>query len=333
MRVMIIKLDPNLLTSRSLSHNAARIMAGKRLAILVALILFALPVYAEHPSSDGSPLDLSPVHLEISVNPVTIQPRTPTNPINPMNIQPGKPTSPIIPLIVTSRPTVTDTSITVPKGSLQMENGVTYLDNSNRTRSWSLPETLFRLGIRKNTELRFVSPNYTNISEAKAAPTASGSNNLGDIQLGLSHHIQTPGDVHIALIPLLNIPTGTESVSSKGLDPEFRVAGAKNLTRKLSVGTQLNTRWNSYPKAPSSVIFTPSIVAYYYFRPTFGSFAEYAATVPTTGDTIQIVQFGLLYVFRRRHQLDARIATGLNKNSPDILVGVGYSFRIDGLFD
>lgn len=331
---MTVKTTPDTRTCGwSPLRGTWRLARRTGLPTITILILFALPVQAEPPPADGRPVDLSPVHLELSVNPRNIQPGRPIPQVNPVNVQPGTPVSPVIPLIVTSRPSVTDSSITVPKGSLQMENGATYLDDSNRTRSWSLPETLFRLGIRKNTELRFVAPNYTNISEAKAAPTTSGSNNLGDIQVGLSHHIQTPGDVHIALIPLLNIPTGTKNVTSKGLDPEFRVAGSKNLTKKLSVGAQLNTRWNSYPKAPSHVIFTPSVITYYYFKPTFGSFAEYAATIPTTGDTIQLVQFGLLYVFKRRHQLDARIATGLNKNSPDILVGFGYSFRIDGLFD
>ncbi len=59
---------------------------------------------------------------------------------------------------------------------------------------------------------------------------------------------------------------------------------------------------------------------------------EYSGFFPTTGASTQYLQGGLLYLLTRRQQLDVRMAVGLNKNSPDFLVGFGYSFRIDGLF-
>jgi hypothetical protein len=34
----------------------------------------------------------------------------------------------------------------------------------------------------------------------------------------------------------------------------------------------------------------------------------------------------------RTQQIDFHFAVGLNHNSPNYIVGLGYSFRVDGLF-
>jgi hypothetical protein len=39
-----------------------------------------------------------------------------------------------------------------------------------------------------------------------------------------------------------------------------------------------------------------------------------------------------MYHVDRTQQVDFHIAFGLNHNAPSYIVGVGYSFRIDGLF-
>src|ERR1700720_4297958 len=61
--------------------------------------------------------------------------------------------------IVTDRPDITESSIVVPKGSLQAENGVTWT-NDHGQRTFDVSETLLRLGVARQTELRFGAPNY-----------------------------------------------------------------------------------------------------------------------------------------------------------------------------
>lgn len=63
------------------------------------------------------------------------------------------------PEIVTDRPDVTESSIVVPKGSLQFENGLTWTSDHGQS-ALDLSETLARFGISRLTELRFVVPNY-----------------------------------------------------------------------------------------------------------------------------------------------------------------------------
>jgi hypothetical protein len=39
-----------------------------------------------------------------------------------------------------------------------------------------------------------------------------------------------------------------------------------------------------------------------------------------------------VYRLSKTQQVDFRVAISLNRNTPGYIVGVGYSFRIDGLF-
>src|SRR5262249_590173 len=61
--------------------------------------------------------------------------------------------------IVTDRPSVTNSSVVVPQGGFQAENGfaVTYTAGDY---SLDLPETNLRYGLLRKTELRFAVPNY-----------------------------------------------------------------------------------------------------------------------------------------------------------------------------
>jgi hypothetical protein len=45
-----------------------------------------------------------------------------------------------------------------------------------------------------------------------------------------------------------------------------------------------------------------------------------------------MVNTGGAYRLTRTEQIDCHVAIGLNSTAPDYIVGVGYSFRVDGLF-
>lgn len=56
--------------------------------------------------------------------------------------------------IATDRPSVANSSVVVPQGSLQVENGL-LLTSSAGQRSLDGPETALRFGVASATELRF----------------------------------------------------------------------------------------------------------------------------------------------------------------------------------
>ena len=62
-------------------------------------------------------------------------------------------------MIATDRPAVTDSSVVVPVGSLQAENG--FADTVSRgQRTFDGSETLLRFGVASTTELRLTVPDY-----------------------------------------------------------------------------------------------------------------------------------------------------------------------------
>ncbi len=261
------------------------------------------------------------------------------SPLDPVLLPPveteKRASPPVSPKISTSRPSFTDAAITVPQGSLQAESGATYINNADDTEQWILPETLLRLGLTPNTEFRLTTPNYIHLQNQQSETLL---NNFGDISVGLGHHRLLPGNVDLAVFPLLNIPSGANAASGNALDPEVRLVLAKNLTPKLQLSSMVASRWTLSKDALQQAFLTPTCIAYYTFNEHFTGFAEYAAFLPV-GDgaagkarNTHYLQSGLLYTVHNRHQFDVRIATGLNPASPNFLVGFGYSFRLDGLF-
>jgi hypothetical protein len=242
----------------------------------------------------------------------------------------SKPSPPTIPTICTTRPSFTDSWLSIPQGSFQAESGASYIDYSNKSRMVTVPETLLKLGVGKNTEFRFSTPSYTYLSSKTDGLLG---NHLADMTVGLVQHFSLPkAKLDIALIPFLNLPTGANRVSSNALDPQLRLVVARTMTPKLTLATQLDARWNTGKNRSTDVLFNPTLIGYYAFTPKHVGFLEYAGLIPTQGKNQQFIQAGYLYLPSPRQQWDIRIATGLNRQSPDVMVGFGYSFRVDGLF-
>jgi hypothetical protein len=61
-------------------------------------------------------------------------------------------------------------------------------------------------------------------------------------------------------------------------------------------------------------------------------FVEYVGDYPDESSPSQLFNSGIVYHLTRTQQLDMHLAFGLNHNAPDYIAGVGYSFRLDGVF-
>jgi len=121
--------------------------------------------------------------------------------------------------IVTDRPAVTDSSVVVPAGSLQAENG--FLETSSHGQSVvDGPQTLVRFGVAKRTELRFTVPDYyhnLNTGDGRGS-------GFGDFAVGVKEQLgPTPGRFDVSVILSLSFPTGADTVSSGGYDPAVQV--------------------------------------------------------------------------------------------------------------
>ncbi len=131
--------------------------------------------------------------------------------------------------ISTDRPQITASSIVVPCGSLQFENGFAVTGNGGQ-QTTDFPETAVRFGIARKTELRFGVPNYFYNFD-----TGSGfTNGFGDLSLGFKQQLgPTPGKFDISLIPSVSLPTGANLISSHGYDPTVQLPWSRGLSNEL----------------------------------------------------------------------------------------------------
>jgi hypothetical protein len=138
--------------------------------------------------------------------------------------------------IATDRPAVTNSSVVVPAGSFQAENG--FLETSSQGQhAVDGPETLVRFGVAAKTELRFTVPDYfQNLS------TSGGrGSGFGDFAFGVKQQLgPTPGGFDVSAILFLSFPTGARGVSSDGYDPGLQVPWSPALSAKWTAAGMLS---------------------------------------------------------------------------------------------
>jgi hypothetical protein len=227
--------------------------------------------------------------------------------------------------IVTDRPDITESSIVVPPGTLQSENGVTWTGDHGK-RTVDLSESLLRLGVWSRSEFRIELPNYIGGFGGRANPSG-----LTDSSAGVKYQIgPLPGAVDLAVIAGVSFPTGSRSISSHGFDPFLKFPWSRELKAGWSVGVQslfLNT-----DSGHRNAIWEPEFYLEREVTKHSDAFLEYAADYPRSGDARQLIHLGAAYRFTQKQQIDVHFGFGLTNSTPRHFFAAGYSFRIDRLF-
>jgi len=236
--------------------------------------------------------------------------------------------------ISTDRPAIAASSVVVPKGSFQAENGF-LITNEQGRRSFDGPETSMRFGVAGNTELRFSAPDYYR-DVASGSGVASG---FGDFTFGVKRQLgPTSGGFDVSLIVFLSIPTGADAVSSHGFDPGLQLPWSRKLSANWSAAGQFALYWPTQPNSSTQ----PSGPSQAYTRNLTGEctflldrqlakssdgFVEYAGDVPQRGGPRHLLHFGAAYRITTRQQLDLHFGIGLSSAAIDHFIGIGYSFQ------
>ena len=234
--------------------------------------------------------------------------------------------TPQIPEIVTDRPDITESSIVVPVGAVQAENGFTWT-RDHRTSSIDLPETLFRVGLWERTEVRFTAPNYRDQVDGQHGPSG-----LGDTSIGLKEQLgPLPGAIDVAVIVAFTIPTGADKVSSRGLDPFIKLPWSRDLKQGWSLGGMQSLFYDT-DGGRRKLTWEATFYVEREIAKHADVFIEYAGDYSRGGGSRQLIHLGTAYRITRRHQIDFHFGFGLSHAAPSQIVAAGYSFRIDNLF-
>jgi hypothetical protein len=227
--------------------------------------------------------------------------------------------------IATDRPDVTNSSLVVPAGSLQSENGVNFstrdggqiIDGTN---------TRWRLGIASCLELLVDLPTYS------TTVRGSGSSGFSDVSPAIKWQVSPiPGKVDSSVVFGVGLPTGTVDIAGRGTQPYLQMPWSWELNGGWAVSGMLTEFFR-----PSDVVIRRTTEATFAIEKKvterMSLFVEYVGDYPETANPSQLLNSGGLYRLSSTQQLDFHVAFGLNRNAPSYIVGVGYSFRFDGLF-
>jgi Putative MetA-pathway of phenol degradation len=227
--------------------------------------------------------------------------------------------------IATDRPDVTNSSIVVPVGSVQNENGVNF-SMRDGGRAIDGANSRWRLGVTPCLELLVDLPTYV------APLQGLASRGLSDVSPALKRQISpAPGEVDLSVVFGVALPTGSVEIAGRGAQPYLQLPWSWELHDGWGVSGMFTEFFRPYDFTARGVTET-TFVLEKKLTDQFSLFTEYVGDYPQGGSPSQLWNSGAVYHIDRTRQVDFHIAYGLSHSAPSYVVGVGYSFRVDGLF-
>ncbi len=228
--------------------------------------------------------------------------------------------------IETDRPTFSLSPATITKGRIQFETGYTfsYKDAHPDVHTHTFPESLLRIGLIENVELRVEWPNLTYLD--------NGTNVDGFRDLGLGFKVQVFQQQgfrpRLSFAGRLSIPTGDEAFSSDKLDPELRTILTYAFNERVGLFGNVNIAGPS-SQGTRFVQVSSSLGLSVNLRDHLSGFVEYFGLYPrdVASGSANFLQTGLIYHLTYNLQIDGRLGAGLNRGTDDFLTGAGVSWR------
>jgi Putative MetA-pathway of phenol degradation len=226
--------------------------------------------------------------------------------------------------IQTDRPDVTNSSVVVPNGSLQAENGVN-LTARSASRSIDGMNTRIRLGIAHCAELLVDLPDYFHSVHDGGPIGFSDFMPAFKMQLG-----PLLGNVVFSATAGLGFPTGASRISGHGYNPYLQFPWSREIGGDWSLSGMFTQFWFAGQK--SNAVSEATFVVERTVGTHADLFVEYVGDYPNHGAPSQLVNTGGAYRFTRTQQIDFHAGFGLTNRAPSYFVGLGYSVRFDSPF-
>jgi hypothetical protein len=227
--------------------------------------------------------------------------------------------------IATDRPDVTNSSLVVPAGSLQSENGIN-LTARGSARVVDGTNSRLRLGVAPCLELLLDLPTYFGALRGQAA---SGFSNVAPAvkwQVG-----PLPGDIDLSVTAGIGLTTGTTRVTGHGAQPYLQLPWSRELGDGWGISGMVTAFF--FPSESKAKLTTePTLVLEKALGGRADVFIEYVGDYPAHAGPSHLFNSGGAYRLTPTQQIDFHVGFGLNNAAPSYVLGVGYSIRFDGLF-
>ena len=234
--------------------------------------------------------------------------------------------------LVGDRPDQTESSITVPHQTLQIESGFMFMKNADEYVEFTHMEyngTLLRYGLLKFLELRFgagFEGNTTEILNSTDNPAKSKDDGISPLSVGFKVNLFNGRDIspHSALIFEATIPHTGKSRPVKP-DPFVLLACSNPLTHHVDLGYNIGVATDQENHTANGFY---SLVFGFGAGEKLGFFAETFGTFLLKSGDEWSVDGGMTYLLRPNLQFDLYGGFGLNQAAPDYFIGTGLIYRI-----
>jgi hypothetical protein len=225
--------------------------------------------------------------------------------------------------INTDRPGVTNSSTVVPYGSFEAESGIDWaVTGGSNVLTGS--ETRLRLGVANCTEVLIDVPSYVGSING---PHPAGFN---DVVVSAKRQLPIPFGFDLSATAGLGFPSGYQKISGRGYQPYIQAPWSHDLPYGWSAAGMFTVTW--FPsQSEKNPTFGPTFTLGKQFGQAANMAIEYGGNYNHQRPQHVLDTLGQ-WRFTNTQQLDFQAGFGLNSSSVDHFFGLGYSFRLDGLF-
>jgi hypothetical protein len=226
--------------------------------------------------------------------------------------------------IETDRPDVTNSSIVLPVGSVQNENGINF-SRQGGTQVFDGTNSRLRLGIAPCLEMLVDLP--TDVTTFRG----QGPSGFTDVAPAVKWQISPiPDKVDLSMTIGIGLPTGAVAIAGPGTQPYLQFPWSIDLGSGWAI-TGMVTNFFAPADRANQYTNQSTFVIERQFGDRSFFFAEYVGEFPSVTRNSQSFNSGGGYRITDTQQIDFHVGVGLNRNAPAYIFGIGYSFRVDGL--
>jgi len=213
--------------------------------------------------------------------------------------------------IITDRPDQTESSLTVPRGSFQIETGILIgysKSNGISERQLLAPSALLRYGLTKGIEIRLVNQ----VESIKNKTTSEKVNGISDLEIGAKIQILKKEKINteIAFLSHLILPTGSKEFTNSRFGSINKLSMSHTISETFGIGYNIGYNYFGVGKGD----FTYSLVFGFGITDKIGFYLEPYGSIIEFDNHQANFDTGITYLIKNNFQLDASFGKGINNN-------------------
>jgi hypothetical protein len=224
--------------------------------------------------------------------------------------------------LVTDRPDQTESAVTVPLNSLQIETGFAYekfKENNISVENYSIAGTLFRYGLFENVELRIGTGYLINKADVS-------NDGFGDFLLGTKINFLTEenGPLDFGLLIHAALPIGDEAFKPENAEPELIAAISRSLSDRFSISANVG---GFHDSSIEEIVYLYTGAFGLSLNDELSSFVELYGNFSTPFSPIHNFDGGFTYLLSDNLQLDVSGGKGISGTDSFWFVSSGVSLK------